>query len=177
MLTNFSKWMIYTASYIVLYPILIIKILFSAREEDVAFIEKMRLNFSESREIIFVLLGFIVISALVIFILRKVSPNSRCKALLKNNVTYEVASFLLPYIISIFTIDLNWYGWLINAVIYILFGIVMMYADIVHLCPIFYFWVLSCIRTLTIITFIQNSQRSNIIYCVLNKTMALKAKH
>ncbi|WP_418205574.1 hypothetical protein [Anaerotignum faecicola] len=139
MLTNFSKWMIYTASYIVLYPILIIKILFSAREEDVTFIEKMRLNFSESREIIFVLLGFIVISALVIFILRKVSPNSRCKALLKNNVTYEVASFLLPYIISIFTIDLNWYGWLINVVIYILFGIVMMYADIVHLCPIFIF--------------------------------------
>lgn len=139
MLTNFSKWMIYTASYIVLYPILIIKILFSARKEDVTFIEKLRLNFSESREIIFVLLGFIVISALVIFFLRNVSPNSRCKALLKNNVTYEVASFLLPYIVSIFTIDLNWYGWLINVVVYILFGIVMMYADIVHLCPIFIF--------------------------------------
>ena len=54
MLTNFSKWMIYTASYIVLYPILIIKILFKTREEDVTFMEKIQLNFSESREIILV---------------------------------------------------------------------------------------------------------------------------
>lgn len=137
MLTNFSKWMIYTASYIVLYPILIIKILFRTREEAVAFIEKMQLNFSESKEIIFVLLGFIVISTLVIFILKKVKPNSRCKAILKNNVTYEVSSFLVPYIVSIFTIDLNWYGWLINIIIYVFFGIVMIYADVVHLCPIF----------------------------------------
>ena len=44
MLTNFSKWMIYTASYIVLYPILIIKILFKTREEDVTFIEKIQLE-------------------------------------------------------------------------------------------------------------------------------------
>ena len=56
---------------------------------------------------------------------------------MKNNVTYEVASFLVPYIVSIFTIDLNWYGWLINIIIYVFFGIVMMYADVVHLCPIF----------------------------------------
>ena len=94
MLTNFSKWMIYTASYIVLYPILIIKILFKTREEDVTFIEKIQLNFSESREIILVLLGFIFISTLVILILKKARPNTRCKATLKNNVTYEVASFL-----------------------------------------------------------------------------------
>lgn len=139
MLTNLSKWMIYTASYIVLYPILIIKVLFKTRDEDVTFIEKIQLNFSESREIIFVLFGFIVISTLVIYALRKVSLNSRCKALLKNNVTYEVALFLLPYIVSIFTIDLNWYGWLINVVIYILLGIVMMRSDIVYLCPIFIF--------------------------------------
>ena len=137
MLTNFSKWMIYTASYIVLYPILIIKILFKTREEDVTFIEKIQLNFSESREIILVLFGFIFISTLVILILKKVRPNTRCKATLKNNVTYEVASFLVPYIVSVLTIDLNWYGWLINIIIYVFFGIVMMYADIVHLCPIF----------------------------------------
>ena len=137
MLTNFSKWMIYTASYIVLYPLLIIKVLFKTRDEDVTFIEKIQLNFSESREIIFVLFGFIVISTLVIFALRKVSPNSRCKALLKNNVTYDVALFLLPYIVSILTIDLNWYGWLINIIIYILFGLITILADVVQLCPAF----------------------------------------
>lgn len=137
MLTNFSKWMIYTASYIILYPILIIKMLFGSRNEDVSFVEKIQLNFSDFKEIIFVLLGFIMISILTIIILKKVKPNSRQKAKLKDNITYEIASFLIPYIVSVFTIDLDWYGWLINIVIYILFGVIMLYADIVRLCPVF----------------------------------------
>lgn len=137
MLTNFSKWMIYTSSYIILYPVLIVKILFESRQEKVAYMEKIKLNFLDSKEIIFTLLGLIFVSVIVIFILNKIKPNSRCKSKLKNNVTYEAASFLIPYIISIFTIDLDWYGWLINIIIYILFGLITILADIVQLCPVF----------------------------------------
>ena len=137
MITNFSKWMIYTASYIILYPILIVKILLNTRENHVAFLEKIQLNFSESKEVIWVIFIFWTLSILVLCVLRRIKPNSRCKVKLKNNVTYEVASFILPYIVSIFTIDLTLYGWLIVVIIYIIFGMLMMYADAVHLCPIF----------------------------------------
>lgn len=137
MLTNFSKWMIYTSSYIILYPILIMKMLFEKRKENVSFLEKTLLNFSEFKEIIFVLLGFILVSAITIIMLKNVEPNSRKKAKLTDNITYEVASFLIPYIISVFTIDLDWYGWLINIFIYILFGVITLYADVVRLCPVF----------------------------------------
>lgn len=137
MLTNFSKWMIYTSSYIILYPILIVKVLFQGRKEKITYTEKIKLNFSELKEIIFTLIGLIFISMLVIFILKRIKPNSRCKTKLKSNVTYEAASFLIPYIISIFTIDLDWYGWLINIIIYILFGLITILADIVQFCPVF----------------------------------------
>lgn len=137
MLTNFSKWMIYTASYIILYPVLIIKILFGKRVENITLVKKVQLNFLESKEIVLVLCGFIIVSVVVLVALNRVVANSRCKAKLQNNVTYEIASFLVPYIISIFTIDLDWYGWLINFFIYIIFGIIMICADVLHLCPAF----------------------------------------
>lgn len=138
MITTFLKWLIYTASYIILYPILIVRILFNERNlASHTLFERVWLNYQESKVIVWVLASLTLISLIVLFSLPKQKANSRCKSALSKNVTYELTTFLLPYFFSIITIDLDWWGWLIYLLVFIGFGAVTIMADIVYLCPAF----------------------------------------
>ena len=138
MITAFSKMLIYTASYIILYPILILRILFEKREiEPPTLLERVWLNFQESSIIILVLVGLLVVSLIVLFFLPKFKADTRCKSTLSKNVTYELTTFLLPYFFSIITIDLDWWGWLVYLLVFLCFGAITIMADFVYLCPVF----------------------------------------
>ena len=101
MITAFSKMLIYTASYIILYPILILRILFEKREIELpTLLERVWLNFQESSIIILVLVGLLVVSLIVLFFLPKFKADTRCKSTLSKNVTYELTTFLLPYFLG-----------------------------------------------------------------------------
>lgn len=139
MLTYFSKWLIYTASYFPLYFILIFRILFAERSEEIERIKKIHLNYEQSKVIIWAIIGLLIISIIVMIFIKRIVPNSRNRNSLEHNVTFEVAGFLIPYFISTLTIDINLYGWIINLFVYIVCGCFVVIGDTVQLCPVFLF--------------------------------------
>lgn len=139
MITNFSKWLIYTASYLPLYPILIIRLLLEDRDDPTDPLQKIILNFRETKVCIIVLFLMLIISVITLMVLKNLKANSRHYSRLVKNTTYEIAGFLIPYASSFLTINLDWYGWVVNALIYFVCGMIMIMSDKVHLCPAFLF--------------------------------------
>ena len=50
-----------------------------------------------------------------------------------------MASFFIPFIFSLLTIGIDWYGWLISLLIYLFAGFIVLQADWIHLCPVFFY--------------------------------------
>ena len=71
--------------------------------------------------------------------LRNFKANERLRKRLDKNRTGEMASFFIPFILSLLTIDIDWYGWLICLVIFLLSGFISIQADWIHIFPIFFY--------------------------------------
>ena len=85
----------------ILYFILIFRILFAERSEEIERIKKIHLNYEQSKVIIWAIIGLLIISIIVMIFIKRIVPNSRNRNSLEHNVTFEVAGFLIPY----FTIE------------------------------------------------------------------------
>jgi len=139
MITKISKWFLYTASYLVLFPLLIIRIIFFVPEDASITYELVLNNIKQNIFLIILLIVMIVISALTLKLFDNFRPNIRHKKILQNNVTYEITAFIIPYIISLLTINTDLYGWIICISIYIGFGMLTLISEVIRLCPFYLF--------------------------------------
>ena len=137
MLTKISKWLLYIGSCLPVYFLLAIRLLLQEQNEVESVVQLLELNFEQEKYIIVVLLLLIVLSFGVQWKLKKLEPNERIRETGTKNCTGEVAAFFLPFILSFLTISIDWYGWMINVAIFLLFGYVTIQADWIHLYPVF----------------------------------------
>lgn len=139
MLTKFSKWIIYCASYFPMYLLLVLPILFASQKSVELFWQVVIDNWNLSWPLLTILIALFIMSLGIIFFIPKLKPNTRVYGKLINNATGEMAAFFIPFIITFLTINMNWYGWIISVFIYFLCGAIVVQADFIHLCPAFFF--------------------------------------
>lgn len=90
--------------------------------------------------IIFTILVLLTVFSIIVY--RKshlFSPSERIYGKLSRNATGEMASFFIPYILSILVINFDYYGAAIFIIIFLLCGIIMIQTDWLRLCPIFFY--------------------------------------
>ena len=138
MLSKFSKWLIYAASYSPAYIILAIRLLLSPQEEAESLLQKISLNYTLNTPAIITLSVLCLLSVPVLQKIRKLNANERICVKIIKNCTGEMASFFIPFIFSLLTIGIDWYGWLISLLIYLFAGFIVLQADWIHLCPVFF---------------------------------------
>ena len=139
MLSKFSKWLIYAASYSPAYIILAIRLLLSPQEETESLLQKISLNYTLNTPAIITLSVLFLLSVPVLQKIRKLNANERICVKIIKNCTGEMASFFIPFIFSLLTIGIDWYGWLISLLIYLFAGFIVLQADWIHLCPVFFY--------------------------------------
>lgn len=139
MLTRFSKWALYAVSYLPVYILLIIRLLFSQQENAESLLQMLSLNYACYSHIIISLNILFLLSIPVLWKFRRFTANERTRSRLVKNCTSEMASFFIPFILSLLTIGIDWYGWMICVVIFLLSGYIILQADWVHICPIFFY--------------------------------------
>lgn len=130
MIKLMTKWLIYSASYVFLYIFLILRILIN---DTIPILTNLLNNiFLVSTLVLLLLLSFVAF-----YIIRHFRPTERTYSRVKDNKTISMATFILPYAVSIVTIMLDWYGWLILCAIYIVLGIAIIKSENLCLCPSF----------------------------------------
>ena len=139
MLTNFSKWLIYVASYFPIYAILIIRLLFSTQPDSETLIQKIQLNVCQYFYILFALTILFLLSIPTLGKIKHLRANERIYSKLKKNCTGEMASFFIPFILSFLTIGIDWYGWIIFLFIFVICGFFVIQSDWVRICPAFFY--------------------------------------
>lgn len=137
MLTKISKWMLYIASCLPVYVFLSIRLLFLKQDVAESILQQVNMNFAQQKYIIAGLSILCVISIPMLAKTRRFNPNERIAEAATKNCTGEVAAFFIPFILSFLTIGIDWYGWMINVAIFVLFGFITVQADWIHLCPVF----------------------------------------
>ena len=136
MLTNFSKWLFYTASYLPIFLFFLVRLLLDKNDiNDSA--EKILWNLKSNIIPIVILTILIILSILVLYRTHRFSSKERTRKKITKNVTGEIASFFIPYILSIFVLSVDFYGVIIFVIIFILCGIFIIQSDWLRLCPIF----------------------------------------
>ncbi len=140
MLSNFSLWLIYTASYGVDYILLLV---ISIARKVLAFNSQKKVKdffkFCTSGDywLWATLLALIIISAVVIVSIMKIKMNTRVKPKLKDDIVWEVYGYVLTQVIALLTVFFTDYWILISATIFIITGIFFVKAKKVHFTPLF----------------------------------------
>lgn len=136
MLSKFSKWLFYTASYLPIFLFFLIRLLLDKNDIN-DFAEKVLFNFKSYFIPIFILIILIIFSMLVLYRTNSFSSKERTHQKITKNMTGEVGSFFIPFILSIFVLNVDFYNVIIFLLIFVLCGIFIIQADWLRLCPIF----------------------------------------
>lgn len=139
MLSKFSKWLLYAASYSPVYILLVLRLLASPQEGTESLLQTISLNYAFYTPVIISLILLFLFSVPVMCKLQKLKANERIHSRVVKNCTGEMASFFIPFILSLLTISIDWYGWLICTVIFLLSGFIVLQADWIHICPVFFY--------------------------------------
>ena len=138
MLTNFSKWLFYTASYLPIFLFFLVRLLLDKNDiNDSA--EKILWNLKSNIIPIVILTILIILSILVLYRTHRFSTKERTRKKITENATGEIASFFIPYILSIIVLSVDFYGVISFVLIFILCGIFIIRSDWLRLCPIFFY--------------------------------------
>ncbi len=131
MMNRKSKWGIYIASYLPLFVILILRLLFDNASS-------VQINWTSNKALIIVLVTLVMLSLFCIISISRIKPTERTYAKIKENRSYEMITFVLPYFISLITFNLDWYGWLIMGCFLIVMGCIIVKSDLLRMCPAFF---------------------------------------
>ena len=127
--TKLTKWFMYAASYSLLCFLICIRIIFAEGDWNSVLKSHWFL--------------IIAICAVGIFLLSwtqsffKWNMNERIKVNASENITFEMLAFLVPYIITMATITIDFYGIVLNASMFFLLGIAFVALDKVYFSLIF----------------------------------------
>ena len=141
MLTTFSMWLIYLASYGVAYLFLMLEIVIvsvsSNADPALTTLEKMIAAFSDNALILIVLLALLLLSIIIHNRIDKWKNNCRIRFSVNKNCTFEsswmIASFILPLICCGF----NLYIGLVILMVVLLTGIAVIKGGYFHTCLLF----------------------------------------
>lgn len=127
MLTTLSLWGIYFASYSVDY-VLIVAILIAKH-----FIKGEKVNFL----VLGILVGFVILSFVIINRIRKLGMNTRIKSIPEKNIIHEMIGYLLAQVATVATTLFTDWWVLINVVLFIVVGFFFVKSKAVHTSPLF----------------------------------------
>lgn len=146
MMTKLSRWLLYNASYIIGYILIGISKAISTyndKHKDPIF---QALSRTEKYKIIiledfflYIVLGVLAIAGLlwiIYFIHWK--NNRKIKYRMENDSSIEMIGFLLPYIVSMVTITFDFYGMLLNVIIWLILGAVFTSNNLLRSSPLFF---------------------------------------
>lgn len=139
MISKFSKWMLYSTSYFPVYILLILRLILSPQDSAESFYQSVSLNFVQYKHAIIVLSGLILLSIIVLVLVKKPETNERIRDRLVKNCTGEMVSFFVPSILSLLTIGIDLYGWILCIAIFVITGFLVLQSDWIRICPIFFF--------------------------------------
>jgi predicted membrane channel-forming protein YqfA (hemolysin III family) len=123
-LTLPAKILNYISAYMLLYPLLIIRIVF-LRQSNETVADRITANIP----FLVALFLLCILSITWVTGLLKWKNNTRIKGAIVENITMEMAAFLASYIIPLIFIDVNWVLMITFIVIYIAVGIACVFAD------------------------------------------------
>jgi hypothetical protein len=87
--------------------------------------------------IILILAVLFLVSVVWLVIVLTWKNNSRTKKRAEKNVTYEIASFIVPYVVSFVLIDYSAVNLIIVALLFVFLGVIFVYSRVPNLNPIF----------------------------------------
>lgn len=135
MLTKLSLWVIYFASYLVVYILILIILVL----KHMVFCQNNFIPFWEGADLCFlvILMIFIVASIIISNRLKNIKMNTRVKLIPGNNITYDMTGYLLAQVTTVATtVFTDW--WIpINIVLFVIFGFFFVGANKVYICPLF----------------------------------------
>jgi len=137
MMTKFSKWMLYLSSYSMLYLLLLVKILGFKNLTNKTLLETWSIKFKDNMYVIIILLVLFIISVVWMNYMTSWESNTRYKRRLDKNKSIEMVGFVIPYIVSMCTIDIDVYGILLNIVLFIVLGIAFVGSEKLYFSPSF----------------------------------------
>ncbi|WP_295073736.1 hypothetical protein [Ruminococcus sp.] len=144
-MTKFSNWVIYTASYLPLsifqtirFVVIIIKETNDTTKHS-TILEVIKVQ--GVSQIIILLLSLLCYLDFIIFaiLIHKTNANERIYSRIKNNSLVDMIGFLGFYILSLLTIESDYIWLIINAIGYIVVGIVITKSEKIYLCPSYLF--------------------------------------
>ena len=144
-MTKFSNWIIYTASYLplsILQTIRFIAIIIKETNSSTKHLTILEIIKAQGvSQIIILLLSLLCYLDFILFaiIIHKTSANERIYSKIKNNSLVDMIGFLGFYVLSLLTIESDYIWIIINAIGYIIVGIVITKSEKLYLCPSYLF--------------------------------------
>lgn len=144
-MTNFSNWIIYSASYLPLSIFQVVRfIVLIIKEKNSSSNQLVILDIVKSQgvfQIIIMILSGILILDFIVFALLtvKMKSNERVYSRIKNNSLIDMVGFLGFYVLSLLTIENNYVWIIINIIGYIIVGIFITKSEKLYLCPSYLF--------------------------------------
>ncbi len=140
MLSVLSLWSIYTASYLMVYIFLLFvsilkKIECFQQQEGISSFFQFCL--AEDYVLWGVLVLLIVFSVITTICLNNIKPNTRIKYSPQDDITFEIAGYILSQVLTILTIVFTEYWVPICIAIFVFTGIIFIKSKRIHLSPIF----------------------------------------
>ena len=138
MMTKFAKWMLYIASYGLLYVILIVKIFLGMTQDNsMRFAESLYLHLRDNLVVLCTLFVLLIISIIWCLFMFRLSNNTRINKEPTGNATLETVAFIVPYLVAFFTIDINAIALLSNLFVFVLLGFAFVHSDKIGMSPLF----------------------------------------
>lgn len=143
MMTRLSKWMLYAASYrVVFVELLIVTTLDGVATIDVddnlTRLQTILMVIKHNELLVIVLIGLFALSSVYIFSFFHQQNNTRIKTKMTDNKVIEESSSLLPIIVTaVMPLIISDHGLLISVIIFIVLGLAFVLSNHIQASPIF----------------------------------------
>lgn len=137
MLKSFSLWLIYFASYVLDY-VLILLVLMKKHWDEC---KKCGAQFWKDADLVMwgILLALIIISAIISIAVSRLKMNTRIRMKPEKNITHEMTGYLVAQVATVATTFFT-DGWIIiNLALFFFFGIYFVSSKAVYTSPLFVF--------------------------------------
>ena len=145
MMTTFSCWLLYIASYEIIYVMITCYIILnrytvSIINEDfkaLSLIEQTVYIFNKERVILLILFVLIIFSIVWTQYIKSWKNNTRVHFRMKDNSKIDESAFILPYIFTSIPSFFDVFGWFISFTIYGIIGLIFVQSRKIQMSPVF----------------------------------------
>lgn len=141
MLTTFSMWLIYLASYGIAFLLLIVEIIIISMTSDsdstLSIWEKMASVFINHAAILALLLMLLLLSIFIQYRIGKWKNNCRIRFSVNKNCTFEATWMIGSYILPLICCGFNLYIGFVIFIVFLLIGIAVVKGGYLHTCLLF----------------------------------------